>query len=147
MANLALMPNVFTSFSNTPATLITGDIVSYSVTFQPKNQIPALGKVEIVYPSDIELSDNSVCSASIVGFASSDLTCTTTLSIRTVTLTTQSAINTSNSPAITIINVINPRSFRPSQPISITSYLVEGNDSYSIDQNVANTNLLVLTMS
>lgn len=121
--------------------------MSYSVTFQAKNPIPVGGKVEVVYPSDIELSDNSVCSVSISGIAAADLTCTTTLSTRKVTITTQSVINNSVSPSITIINVINPRSFRPSQPISITSYLVEGNESYSIDQNVANGNLLVLTMS
>ena len=33
VANLALVPNVFNSFTNTPATFITGDIVSYSVSF------------------------------------------------------------------------------------------------------------------
>ena len=131
--NLDLVPNVFSDFSNTPATYITGDIVRYSVTFQPKNPVPVGGKVEIVFPEDIELNNSSVCSASIIGFADSDLTCITTHSSRTVTLTTQRTITTSDAPQITTFNVVNPRSFRPTQPISITSYLVKGDNSYSID--------------
>ena len=62
-----------------------------------------------------------------------------------MTVTTQKVI-TASEATFSIINVINPRSFRPTANIELTSYLVEGSSRYAIDQNVANSNLLTFAM-
>ncbi|CAI2359515.1 unnamed protein product [Moneuplotes crassus] len=132
-----LVANSFTSVTtNAPTTsIVVGAIPQYRFTIALKNSIPSSGgKLEIAFPSEIQIQSSGTCTAVIV---STSHICTLSNSANTVTATFSSTAVGGSSLVITITNgVKNPTTGQQSSPITFKSTVTESSTKYDIDQDL-----------
>ena len=113
---------------------MTGDITDYTIIAKTKNPIPANGKFEVVFPDDIALLKSTSCKGELdKNIPSLTLVCGINPATRTASLTVSLNVPSETQFTIEVDNVRNPQSFKPSKAFKITTYEVDGSNSYSID--------------